>query len=388
MTLQRKVKRQKEQVKSQKSKESFLNKASFNFLLLAFSISLLTFCKASAHATIQTASFGGHVTGETVGVTTTTISYTIADAISNIQIDIYHLRDVSDVPSQSNQVASLPQTGVAIGPHTVVWDALWPVGGVVGRQDGLFKIILTDLTTSLTYSIATFLNITSVDIHNVTITPSFDANSNPALPYLVSYALAKDSLVTVRVLNSSGTIVRTIGDVDKPQFGELVKPLNTVGWNGLDDTGRPVALGIYTVTIDAKDPGSSDHAIQRTGPATIASLANLDTDIKKTFENNNFVFPNPARDGNVSTTCGYPACFQLYPVRNHATIKLKIYTIAGDLVREETFSNQVTGNVGSFSWDLTNQAGKKIGRGLYYVVFREEDEEGTIQVVKKLAVIR
>jgi flagellar hook assembly protein FlgD len=343
------------------------------------------------HATIISASFSNDINAETVGASTTTlITYHLNNdaLVNNIQIDIYHLRDVSDTPGPSNQVASLPQTGVAgNADHNIRWDGLWPVAGNIGRQDGLYKIVIVDLTTSATFAISTFLNITSVDVHGVTFSPSFDANQNPALPYVITYALAKDSKVSVQVLNSTGTVVRTLA-LNAPQFGELVKPTNTLTWNGLDDNGRPVPLGIYTVTIDAKDPSSADTAFQRSGSATIQSLASLDTDAKTTFEHNAIVYPNPIRANNSATTCGSPACFQFLAVRSNATITLKVYTIAGDLVLDQTFSGLTTGNIVSFPWNATNQSGKALGRGLYYFVARENDAEGVLQTVKKMAVIR
>jgi len=109
-------------------------------------------------------------------------------------------------------------------------------------------------------------------------------------------------------------------------------------------------------------------------------LANLNSDAAKTFADNAFVYPNPIRDDS--------ATFQFLAVRNNASISLKIYTIAGDLVREERFTGLTTGAIQPFHWDVTNKAGKKVGRGLYYYVVREEDADGTLQTVKKLAVIR
>ena len=343
-----------------------------------------------AQATITSASISNDIPAETVGVTSTSITYTLDNTapVNNIEIDVYHLKDVSDVPGPTNQVLGLPQTGVAGGmSHTVPWDALWAVQGNNGRQDGLFKVILTDLGTSATFAISTFLNITSVDIHGVTSTPSFDANQNPALPYIITYALAKDCLVTIQVVDTLGNVVRTLAN-NAPQFGELVKPSNTILWDGLNDNGRPVPPAIYTVKINAKDPLTTDVAIQRTATATLQSLANLNSDPQQTFQTNAFVYPNPVRSGNAATACGSPACFQFLAVRPNANITLKIYTIDGTLVRSESFGGLTTGNIVTFNWDATNQSGKTLGRGLYYFVAREEDEAGTLQTVKKMAIIR
>jgi flagellar hook assembly protein FlgD len=327
------------------------------------------------------------VTAASLSNPTIPFNFTLS-AISNVEVDIFFLKNVSDLPSASNQVAAIQQNGLSAASHSINWNALWLLGGDLGRQDGNFEIIVTgdDGTTKSSFVVPQLLNITSVDIHNVNVTPSFDVNQNPALPYVITYALAKDSLVTVQVTNSLGTVVRRLVS-NAPQFNENIKT-NTLLWDGLDDSGRPTPLGIYTVSLGAKDPSSVDLATVRTRTATIQSLASLNADPKTVFENNAFVYPNPVRSGNSATACGSPACFQFLAVRNNATITLKIYTIDGTLVRDEKFANLTTGNVVNFNWDVTNKAGKALGRGLYYYVAREEDEGGTLQTVKKMAVIR
>jgi flagellar hook assembly protein FlgD len=365
------------------SKNRIANRKVLGIGLLGLGILFMT---RAAQAIIIDAGFSNNIPFETLVPNETTIDFQVDSVVNNIQIDIYRLRDVSDVPGPTNQVASLVQTGLPSGNHTLVWDALWPVGGVLGRQGGLFKIILTDIDTGDKFAVSDYLTITSVDIHSVNVRPSFDANFEPALPYVISYALAKDSLVTVRVLDSNSTVVRTLAS-SSPQFGELVKSTNTLLWNGLDESDTPVPLGIYTITIDARDPSNADTAIQRTAPATIQTLANLDSDAQETFEKNAFVYPNPIRTGTTAA-CGGEGCFHFLAVRPSATIALKIYTIDGTLVREDEFTELTTGNVVTFPWDVTNESGNKLGRGLYYFVARETDAQGTLQAVKKFAVIR
>jgi flagellar hook assembly protein FlgD len=99
---------------------------------------------------------------------------------------------------------------------------------------------------------------------------------------------------------------------------------------------------------------------------------------QKAFETNVFVFPNPVRGQGT---------FQMQAIRGGANLSLKIYTMTGDLVLEQSFPNMAAGSFTRFSWDGTNQTGNKVGRGLYYYVAREDDATGTLQTVKKLAVI-
>ncbi len=349
-------------------------------LLLSALVSLL--CALPVDAAVTAASLSNYtIPYETIGAPLdTTINYTTADEISSIEINIHRLEDISEEPSSLNQVASIQQHGVAIGAHSYLWNALWLVGGDIGRQNGNFQVILIARGASgvSSFTIPKLLEITSVDIHNFSVIPSTDANQNPTLPYYIVYDLAKDSLVTVQIKDSSGTLKRTLA-TDAPQYGEHIKT-NILMWDGLGDDAKPVPLGIYTVYVDAKDPGSADRAIQRSGSIAIQSLARLGSSLDQLFADNAIVFPNPIRNSQ--------ATFQFLAVRNNANITLKIYTLAGDLVREESFLNQATGNTVTFNWDTTNEAGNAVGRGVYYFVVREEDPEGTVQTIKKLAVIR
>ena len=66
---------------------------------------------------------------------------------------------------------------------------------------------------------------------------------------------------------------------------------------------------------------------------------------------------------------------------NHGPQPGERNSIAGDLVLDQTFTGLTTGNIVSFPWNVTNQSGKALGRGLYYFVAREQDDEGVLQHV-------
>jgi flagellar hook assembly protein FlgD len=350
-------------------------------ITLSALLALLLIGAARVHASVTSASLSTYsIPFETIGTTGTNVRITL-DTPGNIELDIHKLQNVNDQPSQDNLVAAIQQANVSSGTFSMFWDALWLIGGDQGRLDGSYQFIITESTgaSQSVYVIPTLLQITSVDIHNVSAIPSFDADQNPAFPFRIQYSLAKDSLVTLKVKNSLGTVVRTLLS-NTPKGGEPIVSTNTYNWDGLDDNKRPVPLGIYTLTLDARDPLSADVAIQRTRTMAVQSLANLDTDINKTFEQNAFVYPNPIREGS--------ATFNLLAVRNNATITLRIYTISGDMVLDKSFPGLATGDVTLFPWNASNQAGRAVGRGLYYYVVRETDEVGTLQTVKKLAVIK
>jgi flagellar hook assembly protein FlgD len=329
-----------------------------------------------SEAIVSNASLSNYsVPFETIGLpTSTTVQFQIDNG--DVNIVIYRIQNVTDTPNANNTVANISQGSLTAGSYQVWWPALWEIGGDNGRQNGSFKVIVSQGSSS--FVIGQTLQITSVDIHNVTVTPSFDGNGAPAFPFAIQYALAKDALVTVQVKDASGTVVRTLAS-NAPQSNESLVALNKLSWNGLDNTNRPVPLGVYTITIDAKDANSPDVAITRTRTVAVSSLANLESDLKQLFDSNVMIYPNPVRNGQ--------ATFQALAVRNNATIHLKVYTLAGDLVLEKTFPNLATASAATFTWNATNQGGKKVGRGLYYFVVRQEDPEGTLQTVKKVAVI-
>jgi flagellar hook assembly protein FlgD len=356
----------------------------YSCLPTALAAFLLIGVSPRAHAAvIQTATLSNFsIPFENGGTPTgSTITYTLTGTgTANVEIDIFRLKNVSDTPSAENQVAAIQQANVSTGTFSVFWSGLWLLGDDNGRQNGNFQVIVNadaGGSSKTNFVISPLLQITSVDIHSVTVLPSTDAGGNPVLPYVITYSLAKNSQVTMVVKDTLGTIVRTL-IANKAQFGEDVRA-NKQTWDGLDNNGLPVPLGVYIVQIDAHDSLSADVATTRTRTASIQSLASLNTDPKQRFETNAFVFPNPVRGGT--------ATFQALAVRNNATISIKVYTIAGDLVREESRDGLVTAALVSIPWNADNQAGRKVGRGLYYVVFREVDEEGTLQTVKKIAVI-
>jgi flagellar hook assembly protein FlgD len=154
----------------------------------------------------------------------------------------------------------------------------------------------------------------------------------------------------------------------------------TLTWNGQTSSGNTAPIGVYTLTLSATDPavpGSS--AIPRTRPIVVQSLAGAAGDPQALFVANTYAYPNPVRNGQ--------GTFQIEAIRDGGNITLRIYTLTGTLVREEHYYGLSAGTNEKFIWDVTNQAGNKLGRGLYYYVVREDDSVGTLQTVKKMAIL-
>ncbi len=313
---------------------------------------------------------------ETSGVPNgTTVQFSV-DTAGQAEVDFFQ---ISSVDQSVAQVSALTQP-ISAGTNKIFWNGLWNIGADQGRHDGGFgfRVVVSSASSSISDPPVGDprgqFQITSVDIHNVSVVPSLDGNRNPTFPYAIQYALAKEALVTATITNSTGTLVRTLF-ANKLQAGESVST-QTWSWNGLNDQSQVVPIGVYTVTVSAVDTANGDRAIPRSRNVAVVSLAGASSDPQKAFEDNVYVYPNPIRNGT--------ATFNVLPIRDGAVITLRVYTISGDLV----FDKDITAQLPRFDWDVTNQAGNKLGRGLYFYELREKDSQGTLQTVKKMAVIQ
>jgi len=346
-------------------------------------ISLLVMASRSVHATSITA---GPLLTNTNIVTEmsptsngTTVQFSL-DVGGQVEADFYQ---VSAVDSSLNKVATVIKTYSSGGPQTLFWNGLWLIGTDFARHNGTFSYQIIPSTngtagTALppTADQSSFFTINSVDIHNLIVIPSLDATGQPTFPYLITYALAKTANVTASIADSSGTVVRNFSF---PNQASEATSSATITWDGLGNNGQPVSIATYQLTIIATDRSSGAQSLPRFASIDVLSLAGAAQNAQKLFEDNVYVFPNPVRNGQ--------GIFKMEAIRAGANLSLKIYTITGTLVRSESFPGIAPGNINTFTWDATNESGNKVGRGLYYYVVREQDSQGTLQTVKKMAVL-
>jgi len=315
------------------------------------------------------------VTFETGGVPNgTTIGFTL-DQAGLVQIAVNC--GIQNFGDTGTNVANLSQTYSAAGTYQLFWNGLWLIGGDYGRNATTCDFTLTFSTGSNSVNPVpaptTLVTLNSVDIHNLAVNPSVSATGAATYPYVISYDLAKLTNVSIAIINSSNTVVRTLLK-NQQQVSEAFSTM-TVTWDGLADSGNPVPLGVYTLTVSATDPAvPGSNAIPRSRTIIVQSLAGAAGNPQALFENNVYVYPNPVRNGQ--------AYFNVLPVRDGALIHLRIYTITGTLVLDQDITSQLP-----FRWNATNQSGHKVGRGLYYYVMREDDNQGTLQVTKKMVVL-
>lgn len=333
----------------------------------------------SRAASVTAVSFSNtDITFQTGTPNGTTITFTL-DAAGDVTFEFKAITNASDPGTTVDTITQSFTGGVG---KQFFWNALWLIDGELGRRNGSYRVTIThdDGAATATVSPSTILTINSLDIHSVSVAASAGSDGSPAPPFTITYALAKEANVTATIRNSSGTLVRTLLN-NRLQVGESIAALQTLIWDGLDDGGSAVPLGAFTLYLNATAPHpGTDRATQRTRTIAVTSLAGASVDAKKLFEQNVYVYPNPVRDGNT--------VFRMQSVRNNSRLFLKIYTMTGDLVRSVDFPNRGSGEVVFWPWNTANEAGKAVGRGLYFYVVREESPEGDLSVTKKVAVIR
>ncbi|GEM_PF-1760069 len=113
----------------------------------------------------------------------------------------------------------------------------------LGQQNIRVAVFDGIFTTSLTWHI----NVVEVSA-NPTIPAKTQINSlfpNPFNPQTrISFTLAQSSQIALKAYNSSGQMVAQIGQ------GFYAAGMHTASWDGKDDTGRPVASGLYLICLE------------------------------------------------------------------------------------------------------------------------------------------
>ncbi len=78
------------------------------------------------------------------------------------------------------------------------------------------------------------------------------------------------------------------------------------------------------------------------------------------------IFPNPVDAGDTSTI--------VYSVKKDSVVSVEIYDILGRLIYTVVDEQKLSKGLYNFTWNGTDSAGKKVRRGLYFVVIKTDDE--------------
>jgi flagellar basal-body rod modification protein FlgD len=98
------------------------------------------------------------------------------------------------------------------------------------------------MTQSISNTMAATLIGKQVKINTSQI--SFDGSTKPTLGFSLSSSAAD---VQVKIMNSDGTVVRTIDE------GPMASGDNTATWDGKDDSGNSLSAGNYSFSVNATD---------------------------------------------------------------------------------------------------------------------------------------
>ncbi|MHB2025188.1 MAG: FlgD immunoglobulin-like domain containing protein [Elusimicrobiota bacterium] len=219
----------------------------------------------------------------------------------------------------------------------------------------------------------------------------------------VFYQVSEPMTVAVKIYKP-GTVFDPFGNPTPPASVSLVKLLVGVKparteiqdvWDGTDLSFSKVPDGNYEFTIQGStatngiDPVTgnvlvpSSLALNYQPFGEIPVVRGASSNPQGDFDSNTFVYPNPVPGGAASAT------FHIYlPVQGVAHIR--IFNIAGELVFTQDFPNQAPSyDAGPllYVWNKDNQSGRRVARGIYYAVIREEETLGgasIYQTVKKI----
>ncbi|MDD5628133.1 MAG: hypothetical protein PHU21_03650 [Elusimicrobia bacterium] len=288
-----------------------------------------------------------------------------------------------------------------------VWDGRDDKGNFPPAGFYLVRAVAQDVASQLNQPSTAQMTIAydPLRIFDVAIAPLTSGADAARLLYQVSETMK----VSVKIYRP-GTIFDGSGNPSPPEASSLVKrivgvrpgrTLITESWDGTDLRLGMVPDGNYKFAIVAStDMVAIDNI---TGnvlfPMELAEDRPLDEvavardqsfDPKGDFERFTYVYPNPVDGESANFVIFSP--FQ-------ANVKMRIYTMSGDLVLDKDFGEQqannyvnggsTAGGVPCFAWGRSNSAGRRVARGVYYAVFRAESTEGgryTLQAVKKFLV--
>lgn len=276
------------------------------------------------------------------------------------------------------------------------WDARDDGGNFVNPDFYIVRAVAEDLASVLS-SGSTAQQTISVDPLRI-----FDVAYSPLRPdfgsALIAYQVSETMKVAIKIYNP-GTYFDNNGNPMPPENQSLVQRIVgvrpartevTEEWDGKDETGSIVPDGNYLFKIAASTDINAIDSITGdvlTGGTLAEDLVIAELPVVRggsvnpfsDFVNNSFIYPNPVQSG--------PANFKIY-VPVECEMSMKIYNIAGELVRDENFGTYPQDSYIEFSWDKTNSAGRPVAHGVYFALIRGLGTRDAthLQMVKKLLI--
>ena len=225
----------------------------------------------------------------------------------------------------------------------------------------------TDLLTLNSSFTVTFLSLNTIDTSSPSInsvTPSAGAVLTTSFSQVV--ITASD---TISGLNfSSSTITLT-----NPDGSAAAGTISTSGSNTLTFTiTGSIQNGAYSISVRIYD-----NANNYTDSNTIFTINVQDPE--QVFKTQSYSYPNPSTNGIVRIN---------YSLLNNADkVTLRVYNIAGELVREEKGLDTTVGANKVYVWDSRNQNGDSVGTGVYIIKLIAEMPQAAKYVTTKKQIV-
>lgn len=181
----------------------------------------------------------------------------------------------------------------------------------------------------------------------------------------IRYTLSGPCQLSLRILDTTGTAVRTLFDASTTASSK------SVTWNGKDDSGTIVPDGLYTYKIDTTN--TSGGALSAVGTITVDKTAPSLTGVSSA--------PNPLTSATTVTTS--------YTVSEPVKTTISIYTTGNTLVKILRSNVAETAGAHSVDWNGKNSSGTLVGDGMYRAKITAVDYVGfSATVIDTLTVDR
>ncbi|MFH1714776.1 MAG: IPT/TIG domain-containing protein [Elusimicrobiota bacterium] len=271
------------------------------------------------------------------------------------------------------------------GANAFSWDGRDSSGKNVARDVYTIRIDAYDesIPTDRAYSKYVKVSVDQLKVVDVQISTLKAINS----PAKIQFIPAETMNITVTIYEP-GTEIKNGVPVTP---GKVVKTMTTylekgttfyTEWDGKDSKGNTLIDGDYVLVITGVD--SFGSSISEPIVRSISVLRAGDINARKQmFEENSYVYPNPVR------TAVNSSVKIRYSLNRAAGLRLQIFDIMGDVIYQAS-KDSLSVAESEFIWDVKNDSGRDVARGLYiYVLEAKEYESGEVlRVSKKIMVIR
>ncbi|MCX7922987.1 MAG: S8 family serine peptidase [Clostridia bacterium] len=269
---------------------------------------------------------------------TVTIGYTLSEN-AKVTVGIYKNSTVL----VKTLVTAAAQSS---GDNSVVWDAKTTATTLAPDDVYTYKITAVDYVG---FASAPVTGTFTVERSNPTITSVSDTpdpfKATGTTLCTIKYTLSEKAVVTLKIYDSSNTLVKTLVD------GTLLPGALSVTWNGKDDLGSLVADGTYTYKINATDLA---------GKTAVEAVGTIDIDKTAPVISSVSASPNPF----VYVTSTDKATIN-YTLSENCKVTIGIYNSSNVLVKTICTSTANNAGANAVYWYGKNNSNILVAAGTY-----------------------